>query len=109
MLSWKDVEERVCGAKNTNVEKLKEITEYEYCSEDTPVCRYFWNVMRRMSEENKSAYLKFVWGRQRLPTDLSNLSRKHKIKVIDSWATTRLPESHTCFFAIDIPNYTSEE
>lgn len=65
--------------------------------------------MSRMSEEDKTLYLKFVWGRLRMPFDCSTLRYKHRIAYMDYWDKDRLPESHTCFFAIDIPNYENEE
>jgi hypothetical protein len=67
ILSWEEVEIRAAGSKTTDVEKLKSITEYRNCTENTRVVKLFWNVMSRMSEEDKTLYLKFVWGRQRLP------------------------------------------
>ena len=105
ILDWRDVKERVCGAKTIDIEKLRKMTIYKNCSEDQPVIKNFWAVMLRMSEENKSKYLGFVWGRRRLPTDVSNLKSQHMISVINSWPTTKLPEAHTCFFTLDIPRY----
>ena len=67
ILSWEEVEIRAAGTKTTDVEKLKSITEYRNCTENSKVVKMFWNVMSRMSEEDKTLYLKFVWGRQRLP------------------------------------------
>lgn len=32
-----------------------------------------------MTEEEKQLYLKFVWGRQRMPSDVKNLRYKHAI------------------------------
>jgi len=44
-----------------------------------------------------------------MPFDCSNLRYKHRIAVIDHWDNQQLPESHTCFFAVDLPNYETEE
>jgi len=109
ILSWEEVEIRAAGNKTTDVEKLKSITEYRNCTEQSKVVKMFWNVMSRMSEEDKTLYLKFVWGRQRLPSDCSNLRYNHRIALIEYWDKEALPESHTCFFAVDLPDYESEE
>lgn len=62
-----------------------------------------------MSEDDKQLYLKFVNGRSKLPTDPSTF-RKHKIsRGPKNNADGRLPLSHTCFFEIDLPNYSSKE
>jgi hypothetical protein len=34
ILDWRDVEERVCGAKTIDIEKLRKMTIYKNCSED---------------------------------------------------------------------------
>jgi len=41
--------------------------------------------------------------------NLDNISRKHCIEYFKSRAKDSLPISHTCFFRIDLPDYTSEE
>jgi E3 ubiquitin-protein ligase HERC2 len=69
----------------------------------------FWNVLSAMTEEHKQMYLKFVWGRQRLPSDCSGLRYKHSISFESHRGDTALPVSHTCFFTLDLPNYSSEE
>lgn len=65
--------------------------------------------METLTEEERSLYLKFVWGRSRLPINLENLSRKHSIEYYSGRAADSLPISHTCFFRIDLPAYSSEE
>ena len=59
----------------------------------------FWRVFEeRFSEEERQLYLKFVWGRTRLPIDLTNLSYKHEIRLMTNLGRNALPKSHTCFF-----------
>lgn len=92
-----------------DIDKLKKITQYSCCDEDNKVVKWFWNVLERMSDEDRSAYLKFVWGRARLPIDCSNLRYKHGVDLCDHMDKEALPESHTCFFSIDLPCYETEE
>jgi hypothetical protein len=63
IVGWEEVEDRCAGMKTVDVDKLKSITEYRNCDADTKVVKMFWNVLARLSEEDKTAYLKFVWGR----------------------------------------------
>jgi len=45
-----------------------------------------------------------------MPFDCSTLKYKHRIgHSSNTGEKDRLPESHTCFFAIDIPEYENEE
>lgn len=52
-------------------------------------------------------YLKFVWGRSKIPVDTTNLAYRHRITCFRDWPENALPKSHTCFFQIDIPEYKS--
>jgi len=108
MLDWEEIEVRAVGEKTVDPEKLKKITNYECCSETKPVVKYFWQVFEELSEEDKALYLKYVWGRQRLPSDLKNLRYKHTIYYCGGDPES-LPKAHTCFFQIDLPDYPSAE
>ena len=109
MLNWQEVEVRSAGEKIVDIKVLQSITEYSGCSASDNIIKMFWNVLESMTEEEKQKYLKFVWGRQRLPSDCSQLRNKHKIEFMSHKGDTALPIAHTCFFTIDLPNYTTEE
>jgi len=81
LMDWQAMEARCCGEKTINVDRLKSITSYPYCSDDHRIIPRFWRVFDRFTEEEKSLYLKFVWGRSRLPMDLTNLSYKHEVRL----------------------------
>jgi hypothetical protein len=108
-MTWQDVDMRATGAKTVDIDTLKSITIYDSCKVDSPVVEMFWKVFATLNEEQRSKYLKFVWGRSRLPVSLEGLNRKHCIEYFKSRAKDSLPISHTCFFRIDLPDYTSEE
>ncbi len=56
-------------------------------------------------------FLKFVWSRDRLPLRASEFSHPFKITRLGTSgdANSALPMTHTCFFTIDLPEYTSAE
>ena len=54
-------------------------------------------------------YLKFAWGRAKLPVDTSNLEYKHQVCHYPDKAKDSFPEAHTCFFQVDIPVYSTIE
>jgi hypothetical protein len=109
LLSWRQVQTLVCGAPDINIDILKENTQYEDCSENEPHIGLFWEVIREMNTKEKSLYLKFVWGRSRLPAGRD--FRKMKIARFHSSGNVNnyLPVSHTCFFTLDLPRYTTKE
>jgi len=109
LVEWNELEDRTCGMKILDIEKLKKITDYSNCHEDSKVIKWFWNVLSNMEEEDKTLYLKFAWGRSRLPFDCSKLQYRHCLYFASHMSKDSLPESHTCFFQTDLSDYESEE
>lgn len=79
ILDWKDVQERVCGKSEISVAALKTIAVYTNCGKDNEHIERFWRVLDTFTNEEKSLFLKFVWGRANLPLDISKLEEKFKI------------------------------
>lgn len=102
------IEIRACGAKEIDLERLKSITSYNVDSNHEIVGR-FWRVFENFTHAQRSSYLKFVWGRNRLPSDLSRLSRKHEVRMFTNMNENGFPLAHTCFFQLDIPYYRTDE
>ena len=70
----------------------------------------FWKAMSNFTNEERMLYLKFVWGRSRLPLSAEGFDSKHKIaRDYSNNPNNHLPLSHTCFFTIDIPSYSTYE
>ena len=74
---WQTLEARCTGEKTVNIERFKKITSYPYCNDDHPIVGRFWRVFESMDDEHRALYLRFVWGRCRIPIDVSNLDNKH--------------------------------
>ena len=109
LMSWRQVQTLVCGAPEINIDILSENTDYESCSVNDAHIKLFWEVMREMNTKEKSLFLKFVWGRSRLPAGRDfrhmKITRYHTPGPVNNY----LPISHTCFFTIDLPVYTTKE
>jgi len=105
MVSWRFFEHRVVGMTEVSVERLKEITSYRNCSDSHEVIKRFWQVLESFSNEDKIAYLRFVWGRTRLPLKEEEVVENHTIQLDESADTNRLPIGRTCFFRIELPPY----
>ena len=68
--------------------------------------KWFWEILKEMSAEERTMFLRFVWGRSKLPSSgklksftLSKLNR----------GDDALPISHTCFFQLELPDYSTKE
>jgi len=97
LLVWEELEVRACGPKEIDVEALKKITEYN-TSPENRIVKMFWKMFEKFSQDERRKYLKFVWGRSKLPADTSDLQYKHEVKVYSHLNKSALPEAHTCFF-----------
>jgi hypothetical protein len=177
LMTWKEMEAKICGVEEVDIELLKQNTEYDedLSVQDESVQR-FWRVMEQLGPQDKTAFLRFVWARSRLPVGASQFHQKFKIQsavpgaTITTAATTTaatvtttttntttntttiggplsgsntmdpatststttmpivppppsggsgttcsgymdgmLPKSHTCFFALQLPRYSTDE
>lgn len=81
-LTWEDVELRACGSKDITSEALKKISSYNV-DEGHRHIKMFWDMFETLTQEERRKYLKFVWGRSKLPADTSSLDYKHEVHVYD--------------------------
>ena len=109
MFSWKQVETLVCGAADINVDVLKGNTAYDGLSDSSPQIQMFWEVFREMTGKERSLFIRFVWGRSRLPAGKDFKQFKITNKSVSGIVDNYLPVSHTCFFTLDLPCYTSKQ
>uniref|UniRef100_T1IQC0 Ubiquitin-protein ligase E3A n=1 Tax=Strigamia maritima TaxID=126957 RepID=T1IQC0_STRMM len=103
-----DVELLVCGNKNFDFNALEEATEYDNgYNTDSPVIRYFWEIVHELSLEQKRKLLQFTTGSDRVP--VGGLSKLKLIISRNGPDSDRLPTAHTCFNILLLPEYSSKE
>ena len=94
--------------------------------------KWFWEILEEFDDDLRSKYLKFVWGRSRLPHGV--ILDRHSFQIYDqqvekvsekkdkktgkvlseayeniTWAKDSIPKSHTCNFQFEAPIYTTKE
>lgn len=108
----KEFEGMVCGQDDVDIEVLRTHTRYCGCSPSDAHVIFFWSVLSSFSQEERSLYLRFVWGRSRLPL-IQNFNDEHVINLFKPPQGRDhdecLPCSHTCFFTIDLPRYSGKD
>ena len=115
LMGWRELKDQVCGSSYIDIDRLHDNTEYdEDISENDDYILRFWGVLRSFSEEEKSAFLRFVWARPSLPPKEVPFPQKFKIQGgvgddAQSSADNYLPRAHTCFFSVNLPKYSSKE
>lgn len=114
LFTIQELERLVCGSKSVDVELLKRNTEYigDINSKSARV-QWLWEIVSEMSEEEKVKLVKFCWAQERLPAtqeEYDKLQIRFKIKpAMDSKSTNHFPTADTCFFNLELPNYSSKE
>jgi hypothetical protein len=111
VFTWRELEEMVCGAPTMDIELLRNMTSYKSYESSDKTIQYFWEVIASMDPIEQAAFLRFSWGRSRLPLTKSDFGREKFIitKLEHSKPDSRLPIAHTCFFTLDLPAYSSAE
>ena len=71
--------------------------------------KWFWNAFESFSMEDRSMFIRFVWGRNRLPQVGQPWPQRFVIDYCRDAPDGQLPEAHTCFFSIDLPAYSTEQ
>jgi len=108
LFSAKEAERLVCGSPELDLKLLREATEYSGVSENDQHVKYFWQALESFTNEECSMFVKFTWGRSRLPLTLNDFSQRFKIQSFDKApADNYYPVAHTCFFSLELPRYTS--
>ncbi|GLH06927.1 Probable E3 ubiquitin-protein ligase HERC2 [Gryllus bimaculatus] len=90
-----ELETMVCGSPDIPLNLLKSVATYK--------------VMEEFSNQERSLFLRFVWGRTRLPRTIADFrGRDFVLQVLDKYSPPDhfLPESYTCFFLLKMPRYS---
>jgi hypothetical protein len=109
LFSWLDLEILVCGNPHIDIEALRRHTHYNQLSAGHPLVKYLFDALHSFTMEERQLFLRFVWGRNRLPASDSDWSGHFTVNFLPTASDESLPISHTCFFSIDLPNYSSAE
>ena len=104
LFSAAQLEELVCGSPKIDIELWKAHTESSGLSSTT--VSLFWKVMESLTPKEQTGFIRFAWGRSRLPARKEDFTVKMKLT---SGGRAALPASHTCFFSIELPEYRTEE
>ena len=63
---------QVCGSPDIPLHLLKSVATYKGVEPTAPLIQWFWEVMESFSNTERSLFLRFVWGRTRLPRTIAD-------------------------------------
>ncbi|XP_017159836.1 E3 ubiquitin-protein ligase HERC2 isoform X1 [Poecilia reticulata] len=107
-----ELETMVCGSPDIPLHLLKSVATYKGVEPTAPLIQWFWEVMESFSNTERSLFLRFVWGRTRLPRTIADFrGRDFVVQVLDKYNPPDhfLPESYTCFFLLKLPRYSCKQ
>lgn len=101
LLTWQELELKVCGNPDVSVEALKKSSRYESgLSETSSEVKTMWEALEKFSNDDRSRFLRFITGRRRLPCT---------IYIDSAEQDSKLPTSATCSNTLYLPRYSSVE
>lgn len=103
LFSWQQLEVLVSGNPKIDIDLWKSKTEASSVPPKT--LSLFWKVMESLTPREQMGFVRFAWGRSRLPA-LKDFTVKMKLS---SAGRAKLPVAHTCFFSVELPDYSTEE
>lgn len=110
LMSVKEIELMVCGADSIDCEDWEKHTRYEngFQPDSQPV-QWFWEVVRKFTEAQRSSLLMFSTGSSQVPSGGFRFLQPELFTIQRVAVTDRFPEAHTCANTLDLPEYTSKE
>jgi len=109
LFAAQELETIVCGDPDISISLLRSVSTCKGISPNHPLIDWFWETLQDFSNQERSLFLRFVWGRTRLPRSVADFrGRDFVIQVQDKFQPPDdyMPESYTCFFMIKLPRYS---
>ena len=115
IFTYRELELVISGLPEIDVNDWKNNTQYENYTKDTPIIKYFWEIIESYDNDERAEFLQFVTGSSKVPLEgfkvLQGIGGVNKFlisKVFDK-NFDRLPRAHTCTNQLDLPEYPSKE
>lgn len=72
LFSGYELETMVCGSQDIPLSLLKSVATYKGIDANAPLVQWFWEVMEEFTNQERSLFLRFAWGRTRLPRTIAD-------------------------------------
>mmetsp|Transcript_34570 Transcript_34570/g.56303 ORF Transcript_34570/g.56303 Transcript_34570/m.56303 type:complete len:817 (+) Transcript_34570:137-2587(+) len=112
LFTWRQLELMVCGKREIDVDLLRANTVYKDGVKATDKhVLFLWDVLKHeFNNAQRRNFVRFVWGQSRLPTKSEDFHERFGILSCHGKDNDlMLPVSHTCFFTLELPRYSSKD
>lgn len=82
--TWQCVPPQVCGSPDIPLHLLKSVATYKGVEPSASLIQWFWEVMESFSNTERSLFLRFVWGRTRLPRTIADFRGRDFVVQVGS-------------------------
>ena len=83
LLTWAELERRVCGTPTIDIELLRRHTEYSGCTAQSAHVQHFWAALSELSQADRRRFVQFCSGSERLPSTDEEFNRGgQKIRLL---------------------------
>lgn len=103
LFSWQQLESLVAGSPTFDIPLWKSKTDASGVPSKT--LELFWKVIESLTPKEQAGFVRFAWGRSRLPSEKEFTTKMR----LTSAGSSPLPIAHTCFFSIELPDYPDEK
>ncbi|KAG6844702.1 hypothetical protein H0H87_004578 [Tephrocybe sp. NHM501043] len=110
----KELELLISGTPDIDVDEWRAATEYNGYNSSDPNIVWWWRALKSFNRDERAKVLSFATGTSRVPlsgfVDLQGVQGVQRFSIHKAYGESdRLPQAHTCFNQIDLPQYTSYE
>jgi hypothetical protein len=105
LLTWRDLERRVCGERAVTLDALRAIAVTDASLAGTPQETWLWRLLAEVDDQTRGRFLAFSTGRSRMPAAPSRGQLKLSMDRPREGSATalRLPFASTCSFTFKAP------
>jgi len=109
-----ELELLISGTPDIDVDEWRSATEYNGYTSSDPVIVWWWRALKSFNRDERAKVLSFATGTSRVPlsgfVDLQGVQGVQRFSIHRAYGESdRLPQAHTCFNQIDLPQYSSYE
>ena len=111
-----ELERYVSGGNDIDIDidLLKQFTKYLMdLNENSNRIKWLWEILREFNQSDKRKFIKFCWAQEKLPSTKDEYERLQVIfsikPTIDKNKKDIFPKADTCFFTLELPEYSSKE
>ncbi|KAJ7770214.1 hypothetical protein DFH07DRAFT_269298 [Mycena maculata] len=107
-----ELELLISGTPDIDVDEWRAATEYNGYTSSDPNIVWWWRALKSFNRDERAKVLSFATGTSKVPlggfTDLQGVQGVQRFSIHRAYGDSdRLPQAHTCFNQIDLPQYSS--